>query len=267
MVRSHIQAPKPQDVEDALRALSASRLQQEPIYRVTEQTNRNDSLDFGRDLAPSIVPRDPAIDQDEKISSDESASNKPSRIKRVVGALIGSIFIAIMATFAWQAYTDDQTQNMIKALWSSVHSKKLKPSSGLAVNVSPQSPDQTMAVSPPAPPPVVLEASPELMRQVQNISSGLAALRHSVEEIASKQDQTTHDVASITHDIASIQAAEQNLSKQISSLARANVARAAAHKNVPGLPPAQAPKQSTAVAPAPPPDRSPPPVPAASTAN
>ncbi len=265
MARSHIQAPKPQDVEDALRALSASRIQQEPMYRVTEQTNRSDSLDFDRDLAPSIVPRDPAIDQHEKISSDESTSNKPSRIKRVVGALIGSIFIGIMATFAWQAYTDDQTQNMIKALWSSVHSKKLKPSSDLAVsdlavNVSPQSPGQTMAVPPPAPPPVVAEASPELMRQVQNIASGLAALRHSVEEIASKQDQTTHD-------IASIQAAEQNLSKQISSLARANVARAAAHKNVPGLPPAQTPKQSTAVAPTPPPDRSPPPLPAASTAN
>jgi chromosome segregation ATPase len=43
----------------------------------------------------------------------------------------------------------------------------------------------------------------------------LAALRDTVEEIASKQQQTSRD-------IASIQAAEQNLSKQISSLARAN---------------------------------------------
>jgi hypothetical protein len=57
----------------------------------------------------------------------------------------------------------------------------------------------------------VTELPPELLQQLQTIVSDLAVLRHTVEEIASKQEQTSRD-------IASIQAAEQNISKQIASL-------------------------------------------------
>ena len=246
MVVSNIQAPDPQDVEDALRALNQSGVRQGRAHGAIEETDRNDSLDFDRDLAPSIVPRD----QNEEISIEELASNKPSLGKRVAGAIIGSIIVAIIATFAWQAYSDDQ----IKAWWSSIHSKKLKPSSDLAVNVQPS--DQVTAVPPSAPTSLVAETPPELLQQLQTIVSDLATLRHTVEEIASKQDQTSRD-------IASIQAAEQNLSKQISSIARANVVRAGAQKGAPDLGHSQTPKQSTTVAPAPPPERPPLPVPAA----
>ena len=72
--------------------------------------------------------------------------------------------------------------------------------------------------------------------------SDLAVLRHAVEEIASNQGQTSRD-------IASLQAAQQNVSQQISSLARATSTRAAAQKSAAKKPHPQAPNQSTAPVP------------------
>ena len=250
MVGSHIQAPDAQDVEDALRALNQLGIRQGRAPGTTEETDRNDPLDFGSDLAPSIVPRD----QNEEISTEELVSDKPSLGKRFVGAIIGSIIVAIIATFAWQAYSDDQ----IKAWWPSIHSKELKPSSDLAANVALQSSNQITAAPPSAPTPVVAETPPELLQQLQAILSDLAALRHAVEEMASKQDQASRD-------IASLQTAQQNISEQISSLARATSIRAAAQKNAPKFPHSQAPNQTTAAVPVsahvPPPARPPLPVP------
>jgi hypothetical protein len=252
MVDAHIQAPNPKDVENVRRALNEPRSQRRGLELI-EQTDQDRPLDFGRDayLAPSIVPPDSAIDQ---ISAEEIASNKRSIGRRVAGAIIGSMVIAIVATFGWQVYSNDQTKDMIKAWWSSGHSKKLKPGSGVAVNVPPQISDQTPAISSSAPTPVVAEAPAELLQQLQTIASDLAALRHTVENIASKQDQTSRD-------IASIQAAQENVSQQISSLARATVVRATGQKNGPNIPRTQTPKQSTAATPAPlpiPPARPPP---------
>ena len=235
MVVSPNQAADPKDVEDALRALNVSRIREGRAHVATDETDRNDPLDFGRDFAPSIVPPD----ENAQIGTEDLAS-KASLGKRLAGATIGSIIIAIVVAFAWQGS----------------YSKKSKPSSDLAVSVSPQSSDQTTPVTQQAPTPVAAEVSPELLQQLQNIVSDLAVLRHAVEEIASKQDQTSRD-------IASIQAAEQNLGKQISSLARANVVRAAAQKGAPDLPHPQTPKQSLPVASTPPPDRPPLPIPAA----
>jgi hypothetical protein len=244
MVESLIQAPNPHDVEDALRALNEQRSRQ-GRGPATAQSDQDRPLDFGRDayLAPSIVPPDPAIDQSKHIGAKEIASNRPSIGRRVAGAIIGSIVIAAVATFAWQVYSNDQTKDMIKVWWSSGHGKKLKPGPDVAVSIPPQFSDQTPATSSSAPTPVVAEA-PEVLQQLQTIASDLAALRHTLEDIANKQDQTSRD-------IASIQAAQQNVSQQISSLARAPVVRAAGQKNDPKLPRTQTAKQSTAAAPAP----------------
>jgi hypothetical protein len=234
MVVSPNQAPDPRAVEDALRAFNESWIREGRAHVATDETDRNDPVDFGRDFAPSIIPPD----ENAQIATEELARRASLR-KRVAGATIGSIIIAIVITFAWQG--------------SSFYGKKSKPSSDLAVSVSPQSSDQTTPVPQQAPTPVVTELPPELLQQLRNIVSDLAVLRHAVEEIASKQDQTSRD-------IASIQAAAQNLSKQIASLARANVVRAAAQKGAADLPHSQTPKRSTTVAPAP--ERPPMPVPA-----
>ena len=124
----------------------------------------------------------------------------------------------------------------------------------LTVNVAAKSSDQKATEPPPAPTPVVAEVPPEVLQQLQTIVSDLAVLRHTIEEIASKQDQTSRDVASI-------EAAEQNLSKQISSLARVTAVRPAAQKSSHTQP-----KQSTAAILAPQPERPPLPVPAARAA-
>ena len=240
MVNSANPAPDPKDVEDALRSLNVSRMREARAHVATDEADGNDPLDFGRDFAPSIVPPD----ENAQIGTEKLASKKASLGKRVAGATVGSIIIAIVVTFAWQG--------------SSIYSKKSKLTSDLAASVSPQSSDQTTPVAQQAPTPFVTELSPELLQQLQTIVSDLAALRHTVEEIAGKQDQTSRD-------IASIQAAEQNLSKQIASLPRSTVVRAAARKNFPDLPHSQAPKQSPAAGLAPPPERPPLPVPAASS--
>ena len=96
------QDPDPQDVEDALRALNKSRIREGRAHGAADKADPNDPLDFGRDFAPSIVPRD----ENEEISAEEFASNKVTLGKRVAGAIIGSIIIAIVATFAWQGSSD-----------------------------------------------------------------------------------------------------------------------------------------------------------------
>jgi hypothetical protein len=241
MVASRIETPNSGDFEDALRGLR--RVHQADALGTAEQTDQNDALDFGRNdyFAPSIVPRDPTLGQSEETSAEKIASSKSSLGKRVAGAIVGSIIIATVALFA--------------AWWSSLPSKKLKPSSDLAVNVPAKSSDQKATEPPPAPTPVVAEVPPEVLQQLQTIVSDLAVLRHTIEEIASKQDQTSRDVESI-------EAAEQNLSKQISSLARVTAVRPAAQKSSH----TQTPKQSAAAIPAPQPERPPLPVPAARAA-
>jgi hypothetical protein len=262
MSASHVHAPNPQHVDGVLQSLEEWWIQQGRAPRATHQADRNGSLELGHDtyLAPSIVPPEPAIDPNEEISVEETASDRPSLGRRVFRAIIGSIVIAVMAGLAWQAYSDDHTKDMVQAWWSSAHGLKSKHGSVLAANNTPQLSDQTAPLSPSPPVPVVAEAPPAVLQQLQTIVSDLAELRHAVEEIASKQDQTSRD-------ITSLQAAEQNVSQQISSLARATSIRAAAQKNAPKLAHSQAPKQSTttapAPAPAPPPARPPLPVPSA----
>ena len=51
------QAPDPKDVEDALRSLNLSRIREGRGHVATDETAGNNPLDFGRDFAPSIVPR------------------------------------------------------------------------------------------------------------------------------------------------------------------------------------------------------------------
>jgi septal ring factor EnvC (AmiA/AmiB activator) len=159
---------------------------------------------------------------------------------------------------AWQTYSDDQTEVMVKALWSSVHGIKSNPGSDLAANNTPQLSDQTAGLAQLPSTPAVAETPPELLQQLQTIVSDLAVLRHAVEEIASNQGQTSRD-------IASIQAAQQNISQQISSLTRATSTLAAAQKSA-AKPHPQATNQSTATVPgpAPPPARAPLPMPSAS---
>jgi hypothetical protein len=129
MAASHVHAPDPKDVESALRALRELTVQQGPTSTAIHQANRNGPAELGDDTdsAPSIVPPESAIDQNEEIPPND----RPSLPRRVYGTIIGGVVIAAAAGLAWQTYSDDQTKVMVKALWSSVHGVKLNRSSDL----------------------------------------------------------------------------------------------------------------------------------------
>jgi hypothetical protein len=259
MAGSHVRAPDPKDVQSALRALKELTVQQGPIKAI-HQANRDRPSELSDDTysGPSIVPPEPAIDQSEEVGVEDPPTVRRSLARRVYGTIVGGVVVAAAAGLAWQTYNNDQTNVMVKALWSSVHGVKLNLGSELVANNTPQLSAQTAGVAQPSTP-VVAEAPSELLQQLQTIVSDLAVLRHVVEEIASKQGQTSRD-------IASLQAAQQNVSQQISSLVRATSARAAAQKSAARASHPQATNQSTATAPGPvpPPARAPLPMPSAS---
>jgi hypothetical protein len=246
MASSHVRAPDPKDVASALRALRELTVQQGPADTQIHQVKRSRPSELSDDTyssAPSIVPPERAIEQTEEISVKKSPSDRSSPTRRVFRTIVGGIVIAAAAGLAWQAYTDGQINVMVKALRSSIHGVKSNPGSDIAADNAQMS-NQTAAVSQLPSTPVVAEGPPELLQQLETIVSDLAVLRHAVEEIASKQDQTSRD-------IGSFQAAQQNVSQQISSLARATSARTAAQKRAAKLPHLQATNQSTATAPVP----------------
>ena len=249
MASSHVRAPDPKDVASALRALRELTVQQGPADTQIHQVKRSRPSELSDDTysAPSIVPPERAIEQTEEISVKKSPSDRSSPTRRVYRTIVGGIVIAAAAGLAWQAYSDGQINVMVKALWSSIHGVKSNPGSDIAADNAQMS-NQTAAVSQLPSTPVVAEGPPELLQQLETIVSDLAVLRHAVEEIASKQDQTSRD-------IGSFQAAQQNVSQQISSLARATSARTAAQKRAAKLPHSQATNQSTATAPVPVPPR------------
>jgi hypothetical protein len=224
MATSQVQAPNPQDIESVLGALEA-RSQQGRGARAAHQT-----------VEPNGV--------------EENASRRPSVRRQVFRTIISAAIISGMANFAWLAYSDDHTKDMVKAWLASVRAIKLKGRSDLAAKTSPKLSDQTVAVSRSAPTRAVAEAPPELMQQLHAIVNALVVLRNTVEGIASKQDQTSRD-------IASVQAAEQDIIQQISLLAQPRLVRDAAQKNDPKLGHSQASKPSTDAAPAQPAHRPP----------
>ena len=73
MATSHVHAPHPKDVESALRALRELTVQRAPTSTAIHQANRNGPAELADDTdpAPSIVPPEPAIDQNEEIGVED----------------------------------------------------------------------------------------------------------------------------------------------------------------------------------------------------
>ena len=159
MAASHVHAPDPKDVESALRALRELTVQRAPTSTAIHQANRNGPAELADDTdpAPSIVPPEPAIDQNEEIGVGDPPTVRRSLGWRVYATIVGDVVIAAAAGLAWQTYSDDQTKVMVKALWSSVHGVKLNRSSDLAANNTPQLSDQTAGLAQPPSTPAVAE--------------------------------------------------------------------------------------------------------------
>jgi hypothetical protein len=123
------------------------------------------------------------------------ASDRPSITRRIIRAL-GRFSIAVLVgvggTLAWQYYGGE----MVRA-WA--------PSLGWLSPSSPPGPAVT---------------STELQQQLKPMAIDLALVRRSEEQLATNQDQLARKQDQMTQAIATLQAAEQDLSKQILTLAQ-----------------------------------------------
>jgi hypothetical protein len=161
-------------------------------------------------LAPNVEPplhappRSPHV-----LASDVPSSGR--RIIRAAGRYLLAVLIGVSATLAWQAYGDEGKQLLIARV----------PSLGWLLPVSPKSPSDGVvaAQNPVVPQPMPIAhagetsaavSSQELVQQLQPVVNDLAIVRHSLEQLAGKQDQ-------IAQSIATLQAAEQDIQQKIST--------------------------------------------------
>ncbi len=150
----------------------------------------------GSDFSAGLRAVEPSIHVPPRSSgfkNDQFASDRPS-IRRRTFSSHARFFIAALigvgATFAWQ-FHGDETKEVVRT-WA--------PSLGWLSSVS-------TTKSPPAPAPAAAATSPEL---VQQLARDLAAVRHSVEQFAAKQEQMARNVATL-------QAGEQDIRQKMPS--------------------------------------------------
>ena len=127
---------------------------------------------------------------------DQFASNRPSigrRTFRILARLFIAALIGVGARFAWQ-YHGDEAKEMVRTG---------APSLVWLLSLS-------TTKSPSAPAPAAAATSPELVQQLEAVARDLTAVRHSVAQLAAKQEQ-------MSHNIATLQAVEQDIRSKTSS--------------------------------------------------
>jgi hypothetical protein len=207
----------------------------------------------GSHFSPSIAPREPSIEAPSSASPERPidpsqqakippvANDRPFAGKRMVRTIVGGLLIAVVVAVAWQAYRDNETRKLVKA-WG--HSSVIRLSSALGaaervsgstVQPSAKLSDQTSTPSVTSRPANELT---ELQQQLQTVVSDLAVLRRNVEQLSSKHEQ-------LSRDIATVQATEQNISEKISSLTQPPPAPVPTppRKKIPRLVHAETPRQ------------------------
>src|SRR5262249_24062740 len=165
------------------------------------------------------------------------ASNRPFVGKRMVRTVVGGVLIAIVVAVAWQTYRDNHARKLVKAwghssvIWLSSAFGATERVSGSTTESSTKLSDQT---STPAVTSRLANEVAELQQQLQTVVNDLDVLRRNVEQLSSKHEQ-------MSRDIAIVQATEQNVSEKISSLIQA--AHAPPQKKVSRLVHAETPRQ------------------------
>jgi hypothetical protein len=212
-------------------------------------------------FSPSVVSSESSIDAPSGISPESSTDpnqraniqevgGRSSAGKRTLRTVIGGLIIAVAVGAGWQVYRGDQTEELLKAwkrsslIWMSAVLGTSQRDSELATEAGSKFSDQAVSPSTTS---ITVTESLELHQQLQNVVSDLAALQRLVEQLASKQEQVASKQEQISRDMTTLQAAEQNLSAQISSLTQPAAVRLAPRRNVAKLVHSEAPKQPTAV--------------------
>ena len=166
----------------------------------TESPRLNDvlpELDFDGEQAPSngggrLKPARPY--RSSGFKNAQFRSERPSigrRLTRSVVRFILPVFIGVGGTLAWQYHGGE----MVRA-WA--------PSLGWLLPAAPPGPAVTTA---------------ELQQQLKPMAIDLALVRRTEEQLAANQDQLARKQEQMAQAIAALQAAEQDVSKQILALA------------------------------------------------
>jgi hypothetical protein len=206
-------------------------------------------------LGPTLRPAD--------LNNDPPPTDRPALSRRMARSLARFLVVACIgaaATLAWQSYGGSAKQTIASSVpqlgWLLPSMPALNPPSGREIAVEQPGPPAVQASAPQAASAQAgavastaseaaastapTASSPALQQQIETMAHDLAAVRQSVEQLASGQEQ-------MAHDIANLQTAEQDIRRRIAALPPA---AATARKPVP--PPQPAPRSSAApLAPAP----------------
>jgi len=190
--------------------------------------------------SPSATSPVSSIDPDQRANIQGAASNRAAVGRQALRTVVRGLIVAIIVGAVWQVYRDDQTKELIKTwgqsslIWASSVLGSTQRSSELAAE-----PGSTLSDQAVTPTPVAIGDIPELQLQLQTLAGDLAVLQRIVEQVASKQEQ-------ISRDIATLQATEQNINEKISSLTQAAAVHAPPRRNVAKLVHSETPKQPAA---------------------
>ena len=162
--------------------------------------------------------------------------------------MVGVLLVGVVLGAVWQTYRDEQTRNLIKdwrhssMSWLSYSFSATQRDSESSAQSSTKLSDQ--AAQRPTGASVQADEVADLKQQLLAVVNDLAIMRRDVEQISSKHEQ-------LSRDIAAVQATEQNVSEKISSLTQpaptlTQPARGQPRKNVPKVVRAESPKQPDA---------------------
>ena len=167
-----------------------------------------------------------------------SRATRPSigrRTFRTLARFFIAALIGVGAGFAWLYHGDEKSRPDIDVAAEQTGSTPAGQMS--ARDAAPQSTPVTQT----APAPAAAAISPELVRQFEDMARDLAVMRNSVEQLAAKQEQMAHNIATLqavegdlavmrnsveqlaakqeqmAHNIATLQAAEQDIIQKMSS--------------------------------------------------
>jgi hypothetical protein len=215
-----------------------------------DDTSRTRQSDFSPSVvspepfihAPSGTSQEPSIDPNQRANIKEAGS-RASVERRTFRTAIRALIIVIAVAAGWQIYRNAQTNDLLKAWGHSLLNKSSavlgtkQPGSEIAAEPGSKLSDQ--AVNPSAPTSIAIREFPELQQQLQTMVSDLVALQRIVEQVASKQEQ-------ISRDVATLQATEQTISGKVSSLTQPPAVRVVQRRNVAKLVRSETPKQPAA---------------------
>lgn len=146
-------------------------------------------------------PRSEAPQRASAFANNRLTGKRPSLAKRMLhtsARFFLAVLIGVAATLSWQAYGDEAQKMAVARV----------PSLAWLLPLS-STPSNNKAAA----------SSPDLTQQLNPMALDIVAIQHQVAQLAANQGQLAADEGQIARSIAALQAAEQEVSEKISSIA------------------------------------------------